>query len=112
MSDHLPVAANFTVRRWGTNARTQANLLTHVLLYPNPNQSGIVRLSIPSTESIESLTLFNTIGQAVMTVPNPQQTHVAETYTELDIMALPAGIYSIQVVTASGKTGVARLVKQ
>jgi len=70
--------------------------------YPNPTD-GI--LDLKSIDNIEQISLFNVLGQIVIT----QQ--LDATGSQLDISSLNTGTYFMQV-TANGKLGTYRVIKQ
>ncbi|MFN7312969.1 MAG: T9SS type A sorting domain-containing protein [Bacteroidota bacterium] len=76
--------------------------LNNVGIYPNPATN---MLSVTSTNNIQVLTIYNALGQAVLTAyPNAAHSNV-------DISALPMGLYTIKA-TINGAETFNKLIKE
>jgi|GEM_PF-6410562 len=75
-------------------------------LYPNPADQFIY-VSLPETESLKSYSVLDVHGRELQS-----GTFTAGYQEAMDISALPAGLYIIKVITATGASAVARFVKQ
>ncbi|MFK7934839.1 MAG: LamG-like jellyroll fold domain-containing protein [Saprospiraceae bacterium] len=76
-----------------------------VSLFPNPT-NGIVEIS--ATEVIESVTIFNALGEIVQQFSNVQMT----TFTnQLDLTTVATGVYFIEVETMTGRV-IQRIVRE
>lgn len=85
----------------GGTAGVADNTLGGFSYYPNPT-NGL--LSLQSINNIDSVTIFNLLGQKVMDV------NVNATTSELNISNLKTGTYIMQV-TVEGETGTFRVLK-
>lgn len=74
-----------------------------VKLYPNP-VSDIV--TIESETRIESVTLFNTLGQAVKTIP------INAYNSQIDMSTLHAGLYFIKTTSTTGTEAIKQIIKK
>ncbi|MFD2552143.1 T9SS type A sorting domain-containing protein [Bizionia sediminis] len=89
---------DITVESLSTNEFQQANGFTY---YPNPVTN---LLTVEGTQTIQSLSVFNLLGQAVLrATPN-------EVYHKLDMSNLQSGVYVVKINTASG-TETLRVIK-
>jgi hypothetical protein len=77
------------------------NALEGFAYYPNPTNGS---LSLKSVNNIESVALFNMLGQNVLSAK------VGATTSDLDISALATGTYVMKVVV-EGQTGTFRVLK-
>lgn len=68
-------------------------------VYPNPT-NGIV--TIQSDSEIENITIYNQIGQLISTTKK----------SDIDISALPAGIYMMQIKFENGFTATQKVIKK
>ncbi len=75
---------------------------THFTLYPNP-ANDILNIKSKDNTTIHSLSVYNTLGQLVLTVTNPQQ--------EIDVSSLRAGNYLLRTNAEVG-VSTSRFVKQ
>ncbi len=94
------VVYNF-VGTCGGTAGVADNTLGGFTYYPNPT-NGL--LSLQSVNNIDSVTIFNLLGQKVM------DAQVDATSSELNISSLKTGTYIMQV-TVEGQTGTFRVLK-
>ena len=62
-----------------------------LLVYPNPS-SGLVSIGLPSMDEVNSIKVINSVGQVVY------QTNTAESLIEVDLSALPKGMYFVECV--------------
>lgn len=69
-------------------------------LYPNPS-SGII--NIESSSPISNVTVYNNLGQLVLTSDNPSQ---------IDVSALNKGLYFVKVIGIDGNIGVTKILKE
>jgi alpha-tubulin suppressor-like RCC1 family protein len=74
---------------------TFENNVSHITVYPNPANN---RLNINNNDNIEisSLSIFNTLGQLMLTVPNAQKT------TTIDVSGLKSGNYFLKINSDKG----------
>ncbi len=82
-------------------SNNQFNLVSYVKVYPNPSNSIV---TITGTETIDSVSIMNLLGQEVMTKNNNMQSAV------LDISSLQNGVYLIKT-TIAGKISTDRFIK-
>ena len=66
-----------------------------VAVYPNP---AARLLSVSSSETISRIVLYNALGQQVL------ESDEEASKVQLDLSALPAGVYTMRVATAAGET--------
>ncbi|MCO6174288.1 T9SS type A sorting domain-containing protein [Flavobacterium sp. NRK F10] len=71
-----------------------------IKIYPNPS-SGII--TIDAVSELESVEIFNAIGQAVLNSKNKNQINISD---------LEEGIYMIRLKTKEGKTSVQKIIKK
>ncbi len=81
---------------------TASNEIEGFEFYPNPTRE---RISLAAAQNIESVVLYNILGQRMMEV------NVDATTTELNVAHLAAGAYLMEV-TVDGQTGTYKLIKQ
>ena len=86
----------------GSGVSVPENALTGFSYYPNPS-SGMVQLE--SAKSIESVSLYNFVGQQVFTAK------VGATTSSFDVSHLSAGTYIMKVI-ANGETGTYKFMKK
>lgn len=86
----------------GTGVSVRENALAGFSYFPNPS-SGVVQLE--SAKSIESVSLYNLVGQQVFTVV------VGATASSLDVSHLSAGTYIMKVI-ANGEMGTYKFLKK
>jgi hypothetical protein len=77
------------------------NALEGFAYYPNPTNGA---LSLKSVNNIDSVAIFNLLGQSVLS------SKVGATTTDLDISGLTTGTY-IMKVTVDGQTGTYKVLK-
>lgn len=85
-----------------TNLSVEDSEFNNFSFYPNPASS---RINLNTQQSIEQVTIFNMLGQQVLN----QKIGVAN--TQLDVSALSAGNYIMQVLI-DGKSGTYKILKQ
>jgi hypothetical protein len=85
----------------GTNLGVSDNTIEGFSFYPNPASTI---LNLKSIENIESVSLFNMLGQRVIA------TQVNATTSQIDVSGLSTGTYLMKV-TANGQTGTYRVIK-
>ena len=73
---------------------TKSLLSSNINMFPNPAQG---RVQISGTDALEEVAVFNAVGQLVLSA---QPKSAA---TQLDVQALPKGMYMVRIVSA-GKT--------
>ncbi|OYU81168.1 MAG: hypothetical protein CFE23_05210 [Flavobacterium sp. BFFFF1] len=71
-------------------------------IYPNP-ATDVLHVKSKENTSITSLSVYNTLGQLIITVTNPQQT--------IDVSELLSGNYFIKITSNKGIAN-ARFVKK
>jgi hypothetical protein len=79
---------------------TKSLLSSNINMFPNPAQG---RVQISGTEALEEISVFNALGQLVLSA-QPKSTA-----TQLDVQALPKGMYSVRM-TAGGNSEVRKLM--
>jgi aminopeptidase N len=67
------------------------NLEKAITLYPNPS-SDVLHIQMPTTTSLEKVTIYNNLGQKVMESSNP----------EFSVSSLAAGVHYVDIQTAEG----------
>jgi hypothetical protein len=94
-----------------TSARQGALAGTELLVYPNPTSSGQLTLELRGYRQAAELTVFDAVGKLVHT----QHLSAARTGTaaaaEVNLTALPAGVYTLRVTSAGG-VDTRRVVRQ
>ncbi|WP_271424212.1 GEVED domain-containing protein [Aequorivita sinensis] len=85
----------------GTNLGIADNTIEGFSFYPNPTTTI---LNMNSVDNIESVALFNMLGQRVI------DAQINATTSQLDVSSLSTGTY-IMRVTANGQTGSYRVIK-
>lgn len=81
-----------------TSLSTEDTLASRFSVYPNPSSDII---NINTNERLNRMTLFNTIGQAVLNTTSGQK--------QLDVSELKSGIYILKIY-AAGKTATKRVI--
>lgn len=81
-----------------TSLSTEDTLASRFSVYPNPSSDII---NINTNERLDRMTLFNTIGQAVLDTTSGQK--------QLDVSELKSGIYILKIY-AAGKTATKRVI--
>jgi hypothetical protein len=71
-------------------------------IYPNPANNNF---SITATNAIQDVTIYNTLGQVVLTKS------VNNNFTEIDITSLTKGIYTVKT-TVNGTDNFSKLIKE
>jgi len=72
-------------------------------IYPNP-ASGILKIESKQNIEVQSISIYNTLGQVVLVVPNAKATKV------VDVSGLQTGNYFIKIHTDKG-TSNAKFIK-
>ncbi|MGO3182246.1 MAG: T9SS type A sorting domain-containing protein, partial [Aequorivita sp.] len=85
-----------------TTMGTGENLLEDFSFYPNPTDG---MLNLKSADNIENVTLYNVLGQMVITKAVNART------SQLDVSGLSTGTYLMKVMV-NGQSGTYRLLKQ
>ena len=85
----------------GGTAGVSENSLDGFSFYPNPTSQN---LSLKSVENIESVSLFNLLGQKVL------EANVNATTTDVNVSGLTTGTY-IMKVTINGQVGTFKVLK-
>lgn len=91
----LTYKINFTVE--GSNSIADLELMNSLSVYPNPS-NGLVNISLTSNQDV-TLSLINTAGQELI---NKTYTVAGQFNEQLDLQALPKGIYIIKLSTNNG----------
>jgi hypothetical protein len=73
-------------------------------LYPNPTKDQL-SLSAKSCIEVNSIGIYNTLGQLVLAIPN------AQTVTNFDVSRLPTGTYFVKIATNKGMS-TAKFIKE
>ncbi|RYY12931.1 MAG: T9SS type A sorting domain-containing protein, partial [Cytophagaceae bacterium] len=82
--------------------------LAEVQLYPNPTADGRLTLALPGLREPTQLNISNLLGQRMYAATLP----ASPSSQQLDLSALPTGVYLVQVRLASGEQVVRHLVRQ
>jgi uncharacterized repeat protein (TIGR01451 family) len=77
---------------------------TYFNVYPNPVKN-VLNIDVKATINIQSVTIFNTLGQMIMAVPN------AENVRSIDVSDLKTGTYFIKIKSDKG-TANAKFIKE
>jgi len=85
----------------GTNLGLESNIIEGFSYYPNPTYGT---LNLSSVENIESVVIFNLLGQKII------DQKVNATTSVLDVSALTTGAYLMQV-SVNGQVGVYKVLK-
>ena len=74
---------------------TFENSVDQITVYPNPANN---RLNINNKDNIKisSLSIFNTLGQLILTIPNAKKT------TTIDVSSLKSGNYFLRINSEKG----------
>ena len=90
----------------GTPVSVKENItsINNVILYPNPSNDKIT-ISLPAITGNSQLSIFNVSGEKVL----ERQLHESE--TQLDISALPRGVYFVRV-QSERKVEVVKMIKE
>lgn len=97
----------FVINRTGLASRASREAAALVSVYPNPTR-GLLHIAVPAelAQRPVAVTLRNTLGQAVRNQVLPAT--VAGAQGQLDVSALTAGIYTLQL--AAGNTLISKPV--
>ena len=77
---------------------------TYFIVYPNPVKN-VLNIDVKATINIQFVTVFNTLGQMIMAVPN------AENVRSIDVSDLKTGTYFIKIKSDKG-TANAKFIKE
>ncbi|MGK0295051.1 MAG: hypothetical protein ACI884_001207, partial [Ulvibacter sp.] len=86
----------------GTNLGTEDNTIEGFTYYPNPAEST---LNLSSLDIIESVAIFNILGQKVI------DQNVNSTTSELNVSDLATGTYILKV-SVNGQIGTYKILKK
>ena len=75
---------------------------TALALYPNPTPNGQLQVELSGYQQAVELRVINALGQQVFTRAVSASTAGSGQPLSLDLTALPAGVYALQVRTAGG----------
>jgi hypothetical protein len=107
------VATNYTIDNYKSKASATDQLLgvddvnlvtTNMSLFPNPANNVI---TLTSDTSIKDITVFNNIGQLVLT-----KNSNFSTTNDLDISNLNSGLYIMNINSEDGRTQTKKFIKQ
>jgi hypothetical protein len=93
--------ASSTFKTLGTQDFEFSNYFT---IYPNPAKA-VLNISSKETIEVKSISIYNTLGQLVLVVPN------AEKVSKIDVSSLTTGNYFIKINSDKGKSN-ARFIKE
>jgi Secretion system C-terminal sorting domain len=101
---NFPIVTNKATSTFKTLETQDFEFSNYFTVYPNPAKA---ELNIASRETInvKSISIYNTLGQLVLVVTNPEKT------ANIDVSSLTAGNYFIQIKTVKGNSS-ARFVKE
>ncbi len=85
--------------RWTSNVSIEENSLASAEIYPNP-MNDILYIE---SDDVESVTVFNAVGQQVLFVENRN---------EIDVAELNNGLYFVRLVDNKGNTLTKKIIKQ
>jgi hypothetical protein len=80
------------------------NRLSEYRIYPNPATSNTLNISFDDPEGVESITVFNTSGQLMISEMNISE------QVQLDISNLVEGLYIVKVNHSNGQTSTKKVV--
>ncbi len=96
---YFPISVYLQGKTQGTLGVKETAAAVSASLFPNPT-NGI--LTVSSEERVQSITVFNVLGQNVMTVSNTDK---------IDLSALEAGVYWTRILFKNDATLVRKVVK-
>ena len=99
---NFPIVTNTATSTYKVLANPDFDFANEFGLYPNPVKN-ILNISAKNGLEIQSLEIYNSIGQLVIAKPNFEQT--------IDVSSLPTGTYFIKASTEKG-SGSVKFVKQ
>ena len=82
---------------FGTLLGSRSTTTNPFLAYPNPNRTGRLTLHLPARPNQAQATLYNALGQQVLTqtLPSKATEHILSTF------GLPAGVYTLRVTVST-----------
>jgi Leucine-rich repeat (LRR) protein len=101
---NFPVVTKLASSTFKTLATQDFEFSNYFTLYPNPVQS-ILNISSKETIEVKSISIYNTLGQLVLVIPN------AEKVSKIDVSSLTTGNYFIKINSDKG-TSNARFIKE
>lgn len=101
---NFPVETNTAKTTYKTLGTQDFEFSNYFTLYPNPAKS-ILNISLKETIEIQSINIYNTLGQLVLFVPN------AEKVSKIDVSNLTTGNYFIKINSDKG-TSNTRFIKE
>lgn len=105
MSDHLPVVAEFALKR--QNIGTPENqLLAHQIVFSNP-VADVLNLRIANQKAgVQTVRIVNLAGQQVVA-----PFFMGDEYAEINVSHLPAGMYLLEIKSTNGIILIKKLSK-
>lgn len=100
-----PMEINYRKLAEGAVCDAAGNIQARFQVYPNPSPGSIWIDSLPGAPSLESIQLFNAMGQQVPRLEQPP-----EYPARIDLSRLPGGVYFL-VLWAEQRRGVIRIVR-
>jgi Leucine-rich repeat (LRR) protein len=92
---NFPILTNKAVSSFKTLGTQDFEFSKYVTIYPIPVTS-VLNISIEKTLSVQSMTICNILGQAVIVVPNAEKTE------SIDVSKLLSGNYFIKIISDKG----------
>ena len=86
-------------------SQNNSNVITGMTLYPNPANQTFTISFTEAQESVKQVCIMDMLGKKVLRYENPSD-------NTINIANLPAGLYLVRVLSQSGRTYSAKLVKE
>lgn len=94
---NFPIVTNTASTTIQTLGKVDFEFAKYFTVYPNP-ASSTLNLSVKSGVSVNSIAIYNTLGQLVIAIPN------AQSVSSIDVSSLRTGNYFIKMVTDKGNS--------
>ncbi len=92
---NFPIVTNTATTTVQALGKSDFEFSKYFTLYPNPT-SGILNLSVKNGIALNSIAIYNMLGQLVIAIPN------AQTVSAIDVSSLKTGNYFIKMTTDKG----------
>jgi hypothetical protein len=99
---NLPVATNMATTTIQSLGDVDFEFAEHLTIYPNPSDD-VLNIAPDPDVTLASVNIFNSLGQLVMTVGNPQ--------SAIEVSTLQSGTYFIKAITDKG-VGISTFIKK
>jgi hypothetical protein len=101
---NFPVVTKLSSSTFKTLSTQDFEFSNYFTLYPNPAKS-VLNISAKETIEVQSISIYNTLGQLVLVVPN------AEKVSKMDVSSLKTGNYFIKINSDKGSSNT-RFIKE